>query len=72
MPSQDVITKDNVAIQISAVIYFRVVVPSLAITKIQDYNYATSQISQTTLRSALGQSYLDELLAKRDELNRGI
>jgi regulator of protease activity HflC (stomatin/prohibitin superfamily) len=69
VPSQDVITKDNVSVQVSAVIYFRVVAPDLAITEIQDYQYATSQISQTTLRSVLGQSHLDELLAKRDELN---
>jgi regulator of protease activity HflC (stomatin/prohibitin superfamily) len=69
VPSQDVITKDNVSVQVSAVIYFMVVAPDLAITKIEDYRYATSQISQTTLRSVLGQSQFDELLAKRDELN---
>ncbi len=69
VPSQDVITKDNVSVQVSAVIYFRVVAPESSITEIEDYHYATSQISQTTLRSVLGQSNLDELLAKRDELN---
>lgn len=69
VPTQDVITKDNVSVQVSAVIYFRVVAPDLCITQIKDYNYATSQMSQTTLRSVLGQSHLDELLAKRDELN---
>ncbi len=69
VPSQDVITKDNVSVQVSAVVYFRVVDPDSSITEIEDYQYATSQISQTTLRSVLGQSNLDELLAKRDELN---
>jgi regulator of protease activity HflC (stomatin/prohibitin superfamily) len=69
VPSQDVITKDNVSVQVSAVVYFRVVNPSLSVTEIEDYHYATSQMSQTTLRSVLGQSSLDELLAKRDELN---
>ncbi len=69
VPTQDIITKDNVSVQVNAVIYFRVVAPDLSITQIKDYNYATSQMSQTTLRSVLGQSHLDELLAKRDELN---
>ncbi len=69
VPSQDVITKDNVSVQVSAVIYFRVFAPDLSITQITDFHYATSQMSQTTLRSVLGQSSLDDLLAKRDELN---
>ena len=69
VPSQDAVTKDNVSVQVSAVIYFRVVNPSLSVTEIEDFRYATSQISQTTLRSVLGQSNLDEILAKRDELN---
>ncbi len=69
VPSQDVITKDNVSVQVNAVVYFRVFAPDLAITQIEDYHFATSQISQTTLRSVLGQSHLDELLSKRDELN---
>lgn len=69
VPSQDIVTKDNVSLQVSAVVYFNVVDPALSITKIEDYQYATSQISQTTLRSVLGQSHLDEILAKRDELN---
>ncbi len=69
VPSQDAVTKDNVSVQVSAVIYFRVVDPSLSVTEIEDNHYATSQISQTTLRSVLGQSNLDEVLAKRDELN---
>jgi regulator of protease activity HflC (stomatin/prohibitin superfamily) len=69
VPSQDIITKDNVTVKVNAVIYFRVVDPTKAITDVIDYEYATSQISQTTLRSVLGQSSLDDLLAKRDELN---
>jgi regulator of protease activity HflC (stomatin/prohibitin superfamily) len=69
VPSQDIITKDNVTVKVNAVVYFRVVDPSRAITEVADYEYATSQISQTTLRSVLGQSALDDLLSKRDELN---
>lgn len=69
VPSQDVITQDNVSVQVSAVVYFKVIDPNLSVTEIEDYHYATSQMSQTTLRSVLGQSSLDELLAKRDELN---
>ncbi|MBI5739677.1 MAG: slipin family protein [Nitrospirae bacterium] len=69
VPSQDVITKDNVTVKVNAVVYFRVVEPIKAITEVADYEYATSQISQTTLRSVLGQSALDDLLSKRDELN---
>ena len=69
VPSQDIITKDNVTVKVNAVIYFRVVDPTKAIIDVVDFEYATSQISQTTLRSVLGQSSLDDLLAKRDELN---
>lgn len=69
VPAQDVVTKDNVSVKVSAVVYFRVIDPNKSVTEIEDYNYATSQISQTTLRSVLGQSNLDDLLAKRDELN---
>lgn len=69
VPEQDIITKDNVTVKVTAVLYYRTVDPSKAITKIEDYNYATSQIAQTTLRSVIGQSSLDELLAKREELN---
>jgi regulator of protease activity HflC (stomatin/prohibitin superfamily) len=69
VPTQDAVTKDNVSLQVSAVVYFRVVAPDLSVTEIEDFQYATSQISQTTLRSVLGQSHLDEILAKRDELN---
>ncbi len=69
VPAQDVVTKDNVSVKVSAVVYFRVIDPNKSITAIEDFNYATSQISQTTLRSVLGQSNLDDLLAKREELN---
>jgi regulator of protease activity HflC (stomatin/prohibitin superfamily) len=69
VPVQDIITKDNVTVKVNAVLYYRPVDPNLAITEIEDYHYATSQIAQTTLRSIIGQSQLDELLSKRDELN---
>ena len=67
---QDVITRDNVSIKVSAVIYFRVVDPMRAVIAVQDYLYATSQISQTTLRSVLGQVELDDLLSARDKINQ--
>lgn len=70
VPSQDVITKDNVSVKVNAVIYFRVVNPESAIVEVEDFLYATSQIAQTTLRSVLGQSELDELLAEREQINR--
>lgn len=69
VPPQDVITKDNVTVKVNAVIYFRVMDPQKAIINVEDYLYATSQLSQTTLRSILGQSQLDDLLSKRDEIN---
>ena len=69
VPAQDVITKDNVSIKVNAVIYFRVIDPNRAIIQVEDYLFATSQIAQTTLRSVLGQSELDELLAERDRIN---
>ena len=69
VPAQDVITRDNVSVKVNAVIFFRVVDPQRAILAVQDYLYSTSQIAQTTLRSVLGQSQLDELLAKREEIN---
>ncbi len=69
VPAQDVITRDNISVKVNAVVYYRVVDPTKAITDVEDYHYATSQMSQTTLRSVLGQSQLDDLLAKRDELN---
>lgn len=69
VPPQDVITRDNVSVKVNAVIYFRVIDPQMAILEVQDYLYATSQIAQTTLRSVLGQGQLDDLLAKREEIN---
>ena len=70
VPPQDVITKDNVSIKVNAVLYFRVVQPEKAIVEVENFLFATSQLSQTTLRSILGQSELDELLAQRDKINR--
>jgi len=69
VPPQDVITRDNVSVKVNAVVYFRVVDPKRAVIEVQDYLYATSQLSQTTLRSVLGQAELDELLSERDKLN---
>lgn len=69
VPPQDVITKDNITVKVNAVIYFRVMDPIKAITEVEDFYFATSQISQTTLRSILGQSQLDDLLTKREEVN---
>jgi len=65
-----VITKDNVTVKVSAVVYFRVMEPQKAIVEVEDYLYATSQLSQTTLRSVLGQVDLDELLSNREKINR--
>jgi len=70
VPPQDVITKDNVSLKVNAVVYFRVVQAEKAIVEVERYLDATSQLSQTTLRSVLGQSQLDELLAERDQINR--
>src|SRR4030065_2656621 len=64
VPPQDVITRDNISVKVNAVVYFRVIDPTKAITAVEAFYYATSQISQTTLRSILGQSQLDDLLAK--------
>lgn len=72
IPNQDVITKDNVSIKVNAVVYFRVVDPVRAIIDVEDYMYATSQMSQTTLRSVCGGVELDELLAHRDKVNQRI
>ena len=69
VPSQDVITRDNVSIKVSAVLYFRVIEANRAVVEVQNYLYATSQIAQTTLRSVCGQAHLDELLAERDKFN---
>ena len=70
VPSQEVITKDNVTVRVNAVVYFRVVSPEDSVVKVMDHIRATSQISQTTLRNVLGQSELDELLAQREKLNQ--
>src|SRR5213082_3328575 len=70
VPPQDVITRDNVSVKVSAVLYFRVMDPRKAIVEVESYHYATSQLSQTTLRSVLGQVELDTLLSERDRLNQ--
>ncbi|MFA4645836.1 slipin family protein [Pyrococcus kukulkanii] len=69
VPVQETITKDNVPVRVNAVVYFRVVDPVKAVTQVRNYIMATSQISQTTLRSVIGQAHLDELLSERDKLN---
>jgi len=69
VPPQDIITKDNVSVQVNAVIYFRVMDANKAITEVENFGFATSQMSQTTLRSVVGEHELDELLAKREEIN---
>jgi regulator of protease activity HflC (stomatin/prohibitin superfamily) len=69
VPSQDIITRDNITVKVNAVVYFRVMDPVKAITEVEDFFFATSQIAQTTLRSILGQSQLDDLLSKREEVN---
>lgn len=70
VPPQDVITKDNVSIKVSAVVYFRVIDAARAIVEVENFLFATSQLAQTTLRSMLGQSELDELLSEREKINR--
>lgn len=72
VPSQDVISRDNVTVRVNAVLYFRVVDPERAIIRVEDFNSATSQLSQTTLRSVLGKHDLDEMLSERDKLNADI
>ncbi|WP_028950380.1 slipin family protein [Sulfurihydrogenibium subterraneum] len=69
VPTQDVITKDNVSVQVDAVVYFKVIDPVKAVVNVENYLYATSQISQTTLRSVCGQAEFDELLSQRDKIN---
>jgi regulator of protease activity HflC (stomatin/prohibitin superfamily) len=69
VPSQDVVTRDNVTVKVNAVIYFRIVDPAKAVIEVANYLYATSQLSQTTLRSVLGEVELDELLSQREKLN---
>ena len=70
VPPQDVITKDNVPVKVNAVVYFKVVNPSRAVVEVENYVMATSQIARTTLRSVLGQAELDDLLAKREDINQ--
>ena len=72
VPTQDVISRDNVSVQVNAVIYFRVVDPERAIIQVENYLEATSQLSQTTLRSVLGQHELDDMLAEREQLNADV
>jgi regulator of protease activity HflC (stomatin/prohibitin superfamily) len=70
VPPQDIITRDNVSVKVNAVVYFRVLDPSKAIVEVEDFTYATSQLSQTTLRSILGEAELDELLSNREKINQ--
>ncbi|HOL17969.1 MAG TPA: slipin family protein [Bacillota bacterium] len=70
VPTQEVITRDNVTTSVNAVVYYRVVEPSRAVVNVEDYRFATAQLAQTTLRSVAGQAELDELLAERDKLNQ--
>ncbi len=72
VPTQDVISRDNVSVKVSAVIYFRVIAPDLAIIQVENFMQATSELAQTTLRSVLGKHELDEMLAERDKLNADI
>ena len=72
VPPQDIITKDNVSVKVSAVVYFRVIDSNRAITEVEDFGFATSQMAQTTLRSVVGQRELDDLLAERDKINANI
>src|SRR6516162_6310371 len=69
VPPQDIITHDNVSVKVNAVCYFRVVDANLALSQVQNYQYATSQLAQTTLRSVVGQFELDEILSQRDKVN---
>ena len=69
VPSQDIITRDNVSVKVNAVCYFRIVDANLALSQVQNYSYATSQKAQTTIRSIVGQFELDEILAERDKVN---
>jgi len=69
IPPQDVITRDNISLKVNAVVYFRVIDPNKAVVGIENYLYGTSQLAQTTLRSVIGQSQLDELLSERDKIN---
>ncbi|MEM6812372.1 MAG: slipin family protein [Pseudomonadota bacterium] len=72
IPSQDVISKDNVSVKVNAVVYYRVVDPNYAINRVENFRLATSQLAQTTLRSVLGKHELDDMLSKRDQLNADV
>jgi len=72
VPKQEVLTKDNVPVSVNAVVYFRVVDPEKAVTEVRDFQYATAQLAQTTLRSVIGQVELDELLSEREKINMHI
>lgn len=72
VPPQDIITNDNVSVKVNAVVYYRVMDPIKSVTEIEDYNFATSQISQTTLRSVVGQVSLDDLLSNREKINNSL
>lgn len=72
VPPQDIITRDNISVKVNAVVYFRVVNPQAAVLNVENYMYATSQLSQTTLRSVLGQQELDDLLSNRDKINQNL
>lgn len=72
VPPQDIITRDNVSVKVNAVVYFRVIDPRRAIVEVESFNYATSQLAQTTLRSVLGQVELDDLLSQRERLNQDL
>jgi regulator of protease activity HflC (stomatin/prohibitin superfamily) len=72
VPSQDVISRDNISVRVSAVVYYRVIEPADAVNKVENFYQATSELSQTTLRSVLGKHELDDMLGKRDELNHDI
>jgi regulator of protease activity HflC (stomatin/prohibitin superfamily) len=72
IPPQDVISRDNVSVQVNAVLYYRVIDPKKAIIQVEDFNFATSELAQTTLRSIVGQHELDEMLAERDKINTDV
>lgn len=72
VPSQDIITKDNITVKVNAVLYYRVIDPSKALVQVEDYHYATNQLAQTTLRSVCGEVELDQLLSERDDINQRI
>src|SRR5262245_22968610 len=72
VPAQDGITRDNVTVKVDAVVYFRVIMPIRAVVEVQDYMFAVSQVAQTSLRSIIGKSELDDLLSNRETLNQGL